>query len=141
MNLETEPLSLAAQEFIDSVLALKPRIAVFDCDGTLWSGDSGADFFYWQLDRRMFPESVAKWAIDRYADYKRGNVDETTMCGEMVTINNGIPETRSSGRGRRILFLRRGRAHLPRDASAYAGPARRRLRTLGRFLHQCLGCS
>ena len=91
MNLETS-LSLAAQEFIDSVLALKPRIAVFDCDGTLWSGDSGADFFYWQLNRRMLPESVAKWAIHRYADYKRGNVDETTMCGEMVTINSGIPE-------------------------------------------------
>jgi phosphoserine phosphatase len=85
-------LSAPAQEFIDSVIALKPRIAVFDCDGTLWGGDSGADFFYWQLDRRMLPESVARWAADRYADYKRGNVDETTMCGEMVTINQGIPE-------------------------------------------------
>jgi len=91
LNAETS-LSAPAQEFIESVLALKPSIAVFDCDGTLWSGDSGADFFYWQLDRHMLPESIANWAVDRYADYKRGNVDEEVMCGEMVTINHGIPE-------------------------------------------------
>jgi HAD superfamily hydrolase (TIGR01490 family) len=85
-------LSATAQQFIESVISLKPAIAVFDCDGTLWSGDSGADFFYWQLDHRMFPEKTARWAVDRYADYKRGNVDETLMCGEMVTISSGIPE-------------------------------------------------
>src|ERR1700674_3362151 len=26
-------------EFVESVLTLKPRVATFDCDGTLWSGD------------------------------------------------------------------------------------------------------
>jgi HAD superfamily hydrolase (TIGR01490 family) len=92
LNTETS-LTASAQQFIESVVALKPAIAVFDCDGTLWSGDSGADFFYWQLDHRMFPEDVAKRAVDRYADYKRGNVDETLMCGEMVTISNGIQES------------------------------------------------
>lgn len=92
MNTETS-LTLPAQEFIEFVVALKPRIAVFDCDGTLWSGDSGADFFYWQLEHRMLPDPVAEWAVDRYADYKLGNVDETIMCGEMVTINSGIPES------------------------------------------------
>jgi phosphoserine phosphatase len=91
LNTET-PISAPAQEFIESVLALKPSIAVFDCDGTLWSGDSGADFFYWQLDHYMLPEPVAKWAVDRYADYKLGSVDEEIMCGEMVTISKGISE-------------------------------------------------
>jgi phosphoserine phosphatase len=85
-------LTATAQEFIESVIALRPRIAVFDCDGTLWSGDSGADFFYWQVERGMLSEAVAKWAVDRYADYKLGKVDEEIMCGEMVTINNGLPE-------------------------------------------------
>jgi HAD superfamily hydrolase (TIGR01490 family) len=79
----------ASQKFADSILALRPRVAVFDCDGTLWSGDSGADFFYWQIDRGMFPHGVAERAAARYADYKQGNVDEEVMCGEMVTINNG----------------------------------------------------
>ncbi|MGB9120621.1 MAG: HAD-IB family hydrolase [Candidatus Angelobacter sp.] len=79
----------ASHKFADSILALRPRVAVFDCDGTLWNGDSGADFFYWQIDRGMFPHGVAERAAARYADYKQGKVDETEMCGEMVTINAG----------------------------------------------------
>ena len=31
---------------------------------------------------------------ERYAAYKRGEVDETTMCGEMVTMHRGISERR-----------------------------------------------
>ena len=81
--------SSPSQKFADSILALRPRIAVFDCDGTLWSGDAGADFFYWQIDRGMFPHDLAERAAARYADYKQGKVDETDMCGEMVTINAG----------------------------------------------------
>src|SRR5258707_2583494 len=86
---ETSSLS-AGQKFADSVLALHPRVAVFDCDGTLWTGDSGADFFYWEVKRRMIPAKVAEWALARYEDYKAGKVDEETMCGEMVTINAGV---------------------------------------------------
>lgn len=85
-------LSSPAQEFVASLLALKPDVAVFDCDGTLWSGDSGADFFYWQIRRNMLPPEVAQWALARYADYKRGNVGEEIMCGEMVTISAGLSE-------------------------------------------------
>jgi phosphoserine phosphatase len=86
--LRTETSSLG-QRFADSVLVLRPDVAVFDCDGTLWSGDSGADFFYWQIDRGMFQNGVAERAAARYADYKQGKIDETVMCGEMVTINAG----------------------------------------------------
>jgi HAD superfamily hydrolase (TIGR01490 family) len=84
-------LTSSAQQFVDAVLALRPRVAVFDCDGTLWTGDSGADFFYWEIERGMLPDKIAQWALARYQDYKAGNVDEETMCGEMVTINAGIP--------------------------------------------------
>jgi phosphoserine phosphatase len=87
-------LSISAQQFIDSVLALKPAIAVFDCDGTLWSGDSGADFFYWEVEQGLLPQNVVDWALSRYDDYKRGNVDESMMCGEMVTIHHKLPEER-----------------------------------------------
>src|SRR5579863_4907121 len=31
---------------------------------------------------------------ERYAAYKRGEVDETTICGEMVTMHRGISESR-----------------------------------------------
>jgi len=86
-------LSSASLQFIESVLALRPQVAVFDCDGTLWQGDSGADFFYWQIARGMVPDDIARWAIARYDDYKAGKVDEETMCGEMVTINAGASES------------------------------------------------
>ena len=48
-----------AARFLDSVLALRPQVAVFDCDGTLWSGDAGADFFYWELERGIVSSESA----------------------------------------------------------------------------------
>ena len=92
--MKTQALSPSAQQFAGSILALRPRLAVFDCDGTLWSGDSGADFFYWEIERKLLPEKIVAWALPRYEDYKAGNVAEEVMCGEMVTINAGVPEQR-----------------------------------------------
>jgi phosphoserine phosphatase len=77
-------------QFIQSVLALKPSIAVFDCDGTLWSGDAGADFFYWEIERELISREVADWAHERYEEYKAGRVSEEQICGEMVTMNRGV---------------------------------------------------
>jgi phosphoserine phosphatase len=79
-----------ATKFVESVLALKPSIAVFDCDGTLWSGDAGADFFYWEMERGLVSHGTGEWARARYEDYKAGKVGEEEMCGEMVTINRGV---------------------------------------------------
>jgi phosphoserine phosphatase len=79
-------------EFIDSVLALRPSIAVFDCDGTLWSGDAGADFFYWEMERGIVTPEVAEWARERYKGYKAGSVSEVQICGEMVTMNRGVSQ-------------------------------------------------
>jgi len=90
------PLTTLQTEFIESVLTLKPLIAAFDCDGTLWSEDAGEGFFHWELDlepgKRLLPEAVVQWARPRYADYKAGRVDEDTMCGEMVTMHRGLRE-------------------------------------------------
>jgi phosphoserine phosphatase len=88
---DPQKFSAAALEFVGSVVALQPKIAVFDCDGTLWEGDAGADFFYWEIERGLVSREIARWALPRYEDYKAGKVDEETMCGEMVTINAGVP--------------------------------------------------
>ena len=81
-----------AQQFIDEVLRLAPRMAAFDCDGTLWAGDSGEGFFYWEMERGLVSKEIEAWARPRYADYRAGKVDEDTMCGEMVTMNRGLKE-------------------------------------------------
>ena len=61
-----------ASQFIDSVLALRPEIAVFDCDGTLWSGDAGRDFFYWEIERGLVSREVADAMLERYRLYEVG---------------------------------------------------------------------
>ena len=77
---------------IDSVLRLAPRLAVFDCDGTLWSGDAGERFFDWELKRGVVSDQIARWARARYADYLAGKVSEDDMCGEMVQMHKGLRE-------------------------------------------------
>jgi phosphoserine phosphatase len=92
---EAKIFSPAAQEFTDSILRLNPRVAAFDCDGTLWSGDVGERFFDWELrEGALVPASLEACMRDRYAAYKRGEVEETTMCGEMVTMHHGISEAK-----------------------------------------------
>lgn len=85
------PPALTAAELISSVLALRPRLAVFDCDGTLWEGDAGKDFLYWEVEHGVLPPPVADAVIPRYRDYRAGQVAEDVMCGEMVQIHAGLP--------------------------------------------------
>src|SRR5208282_5350712 len=95
-------LTPAQTEFIESVLTLNPRLATFDCDGTLWSGDAGEGFFSWELEQALGSEppsskplvlkEIAAWARQRYAEYRAGRVAEDVMCGEMVTMHRGLQE-------------------------------------------------
>lgn len=78
--------------FIDSVLHLEPRLATFDCDGTLWAGDAGEGFFDWELDQHQLSDEIVQWARPRYSAYKAGSVTEDDMCGEMVTMHRGLSE-------------------------------------------------
>lgn len=80
-------------DFVKSVLDLHPKFAVFDCDGTLWSGDAGESFFDWELKRGVVSDEVVRWARPRYADYKAGKVNEDQMCGEMATMHRGMLES------------------------------------------------
>src|SRR5271165_2631794 len=81
-----------AHEFLDSVLRLAPRVAAFDCDGTLWSGDAGETFFDWEIKNGVVTAEVGRTMRARYAGYKAGKVSEDEMCGEMVSMHKGIPE-------------------------------------------------
>ncbi len=85
-------LTTKQTEFIESVLVLSPRIATFDCDGTLWSGDAGEGFFSWEIQQGLVSQEIARWARSRYADYRAGKVPEDVMCGEMVTMHHGLRE-------------------------------------------------
>jgi phosphoserine phosphatase len=77
--------------FIQRVLSLKPRLAVFDCDGTLWAKNSGEDFFYWSMEpgRGLVSDEVVRWGGARYDDYLAGKVGEVEMCGEMTSMYAG----------------------------------------------------
>jgi len=86
------PLKSHQTRFIETVLALNPRVATFDCDGTLWSGDAGEGFFYWEMEQGLVSKEIASWARARYGDYRAGHVPEAAMCGEMVTMHRGLPE-------------------------------------------------
>ena len=81
-----------ASQLIESVLRLRPTLAVFDCDGTLWSGDAGERFFDWELKRGVVAPEVVSWARSRHAEYLAGKVSEDDMCGEMVTLHKGLKE-------------------------------------------------
>ncbi len=85
-------LTSTQTEFIESVLELSPQIATFDCDGTLWSGDAGEGFFWWELDQQLISPEIGRWARARYAEYRAGKVPEEVMCGEMVTMHKGMRE-------------------------------------------------
>lgn len=85
-------LNPSSREFLESVLRLEPRVAAFDCDGTLWSGDAGETFFDWEIEQGVVPDEVGQAMRARYAAYKAGKVREDDMCGEMVTMHKGMSE-------------------------------------------------
>jgi phosphoserine phosphatase len=73
-----------AQEFERLVLDGNPRVAVFDCDGTLWGGDSGYGFMAWSIEQGLVSRSATEWMDTRYRGYLAGRVSELAICGEFV---------------------------------------------------------
>jgi phosphoserine phosphatase len=82
----------SAKEFEKQVLEIKPRVAVFDCDGTLWSGDSGYGFMVWSIEQGLVSRSTSDWIDNRHRAYRAGKVSELQICGEMVQIYAGLRE-------------------------------------------------
>jgi phosphoserine phosphatase len=81
-----------SQEFARLVLDSDPRVAVFDCDGTLWSGDSGYEFMVWSIEQGLVSRSTSDWVDTQYRAYLAGKVSELDMCGKMVQIYAGLRE-------------------------------------------------
>jgi phosphoserine phosphatase len=80
------------QEFERLVLDAQPKVAVFDCDGTIWSGDSGSAFLVWSLEQGLVSRSTSDWIDTRYRAYLAGKVSELEICGEIVQIYAGLRE-------------------------------------------------
>ena len=85
------PLTPSAFEF--EVLTLTPRTAVFDCDGTLWSGDAGSAFMHYTIETGLLSAERVAWLNARYEAYGRGENSELAICGEMVQVYAGLPES------------------------------------------------
>jgi phosphoserine phosphatase len=89
---QTEIQKWTAEEFERLVFSGKPKVAVFDCDGTLWGGDAGYGFMAWSLEQGLVSRSTSDWIDNRYRAYLAGGVSELAICGEMVQIYAGLRE-------------------------------------------------
>ena len=92
MRAQMELKKWSAEEFEKLVFEGKPKVAVFDCDGTLWGGDAGLGFMKWSLEQGLVSRSTSDWIDSRYRAYRAGQVSEVAMCGEMVQIYAGLRE-------------------------------------------------
>lgn len=88
----TAALRWTAEQLQHLVLSPMPKLAVFDCDGTLWNGDSGHGFMVWSLEQGLVSRSTSDWMDTRYRGYLAGEVSEAQICGEMVQIYSGLRE-------------------------------------------------
>lgn len=90
---QAQAFKWTALELEQQVLAQHPRVAVFDCDGTIWSGDSGKGFLDWSLEQGLVSRSTSDWVDSRYRAYLAGDVTELQICGEIVQIYAGLRES------------------------------------------------
>jgi phosphoserine phosphatase len=87
-----EVRKFTAEEFERLVLEGNPKVAVFDCDGTLWSGDSGYGFMVWSIEQGLVSRSTSDWIDTRHRAYQAGQVSELEICGEMVQMYASLHE-------------------------------------------------
>jgi phosphoserine phosphatase len=83
---------LTTEQFNAAVHELSPGLAVFDCDGTLWSGDAGSGFMNWSIEKGLVSREATDWIDRRYRGYLRREVSELAICGEMVQLYQGLRE-------------------------------------------------
>lgn len=84
---------LTTEDFHSAVFDLNPAVAVFDCDGTLWSGDAGSTFMHWTIETGLLSREATDWLDARYRGYRSGEVSEVAICGEMVQVYHGLAES------------------------------------------------
>jgi len=85
--------TISSTEFFRRIATVEAAIAVFDCDGTLWSGDAGVGFMQWSMQSGLLSREACNWMDARYRAYMRGEVSELAICGEMVQIYRDLRES------------------------------------------------
>ena len=110
-SVQLEVTRWTSQEFERLVREAAPQIAVFDCDGTLWSGDSGYGFMAWSIEQGLVSRSTSDWMDTHYRAYLAGNVSEAQICGEMVQMYAGLHEGELRSAAARY-FSERVRQHI-----------------------------
>lgn len=91
--MQTVPLiRITLEELRRTASSPAPRIAVFDCDGTLWSGDAGLGFMDWSIETGLLDSEASARIEARHRLYREGRVSELDICGEMVQIYAGLGE-------------------------------------------------
>jgi phosphoserine phosphatase len=91
-TIHTAPARYTPAEFEETALSAAAKVAVFDCDGTLWSGDAGYGFMVWSIEAGLVSRNASDWIDSRYRLYLHGEVSEAQMCGEMVQLYAGLRE-------------------------------------------------
>jgi phosphoserine phosphatase len=81
-----------AAELERLVFEIDPRVAVFDCDGTLWGGDAGYTFMIWSIEQGLVSRTASDWIDTRHRGYMAGKVSELEICGEMTQLYAGLRE-------------------------------------------------
>jgi phosphoserine phosphatase len=89
---QLETTRWTAEQLQSLVLRSSPKVAIFDCDGTLWGGDSGNGFMVWTIDQGLVSRSTSDWMDTRYRAYVAGTVSELQICGDMVQMYAGLHE-------------------------------------------------
>lgn len=106
------------------VFEAAPKVAVFDCDGTIWGGDSGYGFMMWTLEQGLVSRSTSDWMDTRYREYLAGGVSEVQICGEMVQMYAGLHEEEMRSAAKRY-FAEYVRSHIFAEIASLIAALRR----------------
>lgn len=90
--IESQAVQWTREALEQKIRNVAPKVAVFDCDGTLWGGDAGLGFMTWTLEQGIVSRSTSDWIDTRHRAYRAGDVSEVQICGEMVQIYAGLRE-------------------------------------------------
>jgi phosphoserine phosphatase len=122
-SVQLEVTRWTAQQFERLVREAAPHIAVFDCDGTLWSGDSGYGFMAWSIEQGIVSRSTSDWMDTHYRAYMAGSVNESQICGEMVQMYAGLHEEELRSAAARY-FSEHVRQHIFREIESLVAELR-----------------
>jgi phosphoserine phosphatase len=121
---QLEATRWTSPHFEQLVFQANPKVAVFDCDGTLWGGDAGYGFMAWTLEQGLVSRSTSDWMDTRYRAYLAGDVNELQICGEMVQMYAGLHDQELRSAAARY-FAEHIRAHIFSEIAALVAALRK----------------